>query len=98
MRKSMLVLALSSLIGFVPVSRGADGKAPPEAKDQATVMCERGKAVLSEGFAGSTLPADWKVAKGKWEVSNDTLKGVELASDMHPAVVRKDLKTHDLIA
>lgn len=92
-------LALIALAALAPVlSRGDAPKAPPEAKEQPTVMCERGKQILSQDFAGSTLPADWKVAKGKWEVADGVLKGTEVAADMHAAVIRTDLKAHDFIA
>ncbi len=89
-------LALSASVAFAPRSFGADARAP-DPKDEPTLMCERGKALLSEDFSGSTLPAAWKVAKGKWNVSDGFVKGTEQASDMHAAVLAHELKTHDLI-
>src|SRR4051812_28909960 len=97
MRLLWVMLAGLSIGIFAPGATAEDAK-PPEAKDQPTLMCERGKSLLSEDFSGSTLPAEWKVAKGKWAVAEDVLKGTEVATDMHAAVVRRDLKAHDLVA
>ncbi|MCX6910496.1 MAG: hypothetical protein NTY01_20980 [Verrucomicrobia bacterium] len=53
-----------------------------------TLMTERGKLLCSEDFA--TLDAKtWHAAKGKWEIADGGLKGVELKPDKHPAVIRR---------
>lgn len=69
-----------------------------QAEDLKPVMCERGKLLLSEDFATGPLGADWRVLKGKWEIADGALKGAELASDSHAAVLGRDLKCRNLIA
>lgn len=53
-----------------------------------TLMTERGKLLCSEDF--TTLDTKtWRVAKGTWEITTGSLKGVEVKSDKHPAVIRR---------
>jgi len=65
--------------------------------DPATIMTERGKLLLSDDFKGPALGKEWRVGKGKWEFADGVLKGSELKSDMHGAVMRRALPFHDLI-
>lgn len=61
-------------------------------KDMSPLMTVRGKQLLADDFSSPTLDSKWKVAKGKWEVVDGALKGVEVAADMHAAAIRTDLK------
>ncbi|MBM3737452.1 MAG: DUF1080 domain-containing protein [Acidobacteria bacterium] len=45
--------------------------------------------LIHEQFPGAALDSSWKVNKGKWEVSGGVVKGTELASDKHAAVIRR---------
>ena len=97
-RDLLLPVVLASLL-FVPVTRThADEAAAKPADELAPLLAEKSKAVVSDDFAGSSLGEEWKVAKGDWHVADGVLKGVEKAEDNHPAVLRRDLATHDLIA
>ena len=61
-----------------------------------TLMTERGKLLCSEDFA--TLDAKtWHAAKGKWEIADGGLKGVELKSDKHGAVIRRQFSFKDAV-
>ena len=42
---------------------------------------------VSDDFSAGELSEKWKAAKGAWTVENGKLKGAELASDKHAAVV-----------
>jgi hypothetical protein len=66
-----------------------------ESKDMEAMMCTRGKQVLSEDFSGPSLDSKWKPAKGKWEIKDGALKGVEVAADMHAAVIHTPIKQTD---
>ena len=68
--------------------------APVETK---TLMADKGKVLLTDSFS-KELSADWKPVKGTWAIVDGALKGVEKTEDMHAAVVRRDLKTHDIVA
>jgi hypothetical protein len=70
---------------------------PAEVKDLTANLCVRGKLVFSEDFSKPELSKDWKVAKGKWEVVDGALKGSELASDMHAAVIKHAVPSKNLI-
>lgn len=61
-----------------------------------TLMCERGKLLLSEDF-DKPLGSAWKAAKGKWEVAAGAMKGEELPADMHGAVIRTNLKLRNVV-
>jgi len=82
------------LFAIAPLVRAADAGAP---KDAQTLMCERGKELVSDDFSAATIAKEWKVQKGTWTITDGALKGVELKSDMHAAVVRRDLKAHNFI-
>jgi hypothetical protein len=61
-----------------------------------TLMTERGKLLASDDFA--TLDAKtWHVAKGQWEIAGGGLKGVEVKSDNHPAVIRRQFPFKDAV-
>jgi hypothetical protein len=99
MRLHILLSAFLAALLFVPAARTFADDAPAKpADDLPPLLAERGKPLLTQDFAGSSLPEDWKVAKGDWHVADGALKGIEKAEDNHAAVVRHELKTHDLIA
>ncbi len=60
-----------------------------------TQPIRRGKLLLEDDFNGSALASGWKVAKGKWSVAGGKATGVELASDKHAAVIRRDVAFRD---
>jgi hypothetical protein len=78
-----LVLALAA----VPtVAADPPVSVPPPA----TKMLTPGKLLLAEDFA-APLGKEWKVAKGKWDVSGGAVRVAELPADMHGAVARRDV-------
>lgn len=64
--------------------------------DAETLMCERGKLLLSDDFQ-KPFASPWKVAKGKWEVAGGAIQGSELKADMHGAVVRTNIAARNLV-
>ena len=90
---STMLLAASTVFSL-PTSRADE----PAKKDQAPVFCEKGKQLAADDFASGALGKDWRIAKGKWEVKDGAVRGDELASEKHAAVLRHDLAVHNLIA
>ncbi|MDF1812892.1 MAG: hypothetical protein P1V20_11780 [Verrucomicrobiales bacterium] len=43
--------------------------------------------VMSDDFSGEKLSSNWAAAKGAWTIEDGKLKGAELASDKHAAVL-----------
>ena len=82
-----LILAL---FVFCPYSYSHAGDVPrsPELEPW---MTKRGDLLLSEDFSQPTLDAAWTVPKGKWEIVEGGLKGIELEQDHHAAVVRRSI-------
>ena len=66
--------------------------APPQ-----TRIAQIDKLVLADSFTGSALAKEWKAAKGKWEITDGTLRGSELKSDSHGAVLRTTFKLKNLV-
>jgi hypothetical protein len=66
-----------------------------ESKDLAPLMTIRGKQVLSDDFSGPSIDSKWKPGKGKWEIKDGALKGVEVATDMHAATIHTPIKQTD---
>lgn len=58
---------------------------------------KRGAVLLEDDFQGPAIHAAWKQAKGKWQIVNGALKGVEVASDKHAAVVRRPVAYRDAV-
>jgi hypothetical protein len=92
MRLSSFLAVVGCFFVGAQLTRAAD--APPEVK---TLMADKGKTLTTDSFATEMSP-DWKVAKGTWAIVDGALKGTEKAEDMHAAVLRRELKTHNLIA
>lgn len=84
-------LALAALLLALPLS------AQEARKDLTANLCVRGKLVFSDDFAAKELAPAWKVAKGKWEVSDGALKGAELAADSHAAVIKHPLPSRNFV-
>ena len=84
--KNTLLLALLTIPAF--------GEAPPPAK---TRMAEIEKIAYADSFSSDKIAPQWKAAKGKWEVADGALRGSELASDNHGAVIRTPLKLKNLV-
>ena len=88
------IVGLLSLGYFVAVSSAlaADDKSPAAE----TLMCERGKLLLSDDFH-KPFASPWRVAKGKWEVVDGAIQGSELKDDMHGAVVRTNVAARNIV-
>jgi hypothetical protein len=78
------------VIGLAPAQSGEPAAQPK------TLMTERGKLLYSEDFS-RPLDKSWRVAKGKWEIADGSLRAAELASDMHGAVMRYPLDFDSII-
>ena len=102
-RHSLITFAFCSVIfgaGMIPTAQSAEPdksanavKAEPGLE---TLMCERGKLLLSDDL-DQPLGKAWKTAKGKWEVVGGTIQGSELAADMHGAVTRTNLAQRNVV-
>ncbi len=78
------VYSLSSLITLAFVSHaGAD----QNAKLTPTLSSAAAKAVSADDFSKAELSKKWAAAKGAWSVIDGSLKGAEIASDKHAAVL-----------
>jgi hypothetical protein len=82
----------SGLVTLASVLVGSSVYAAPASKDIEPLMTKRGKQLVSEDFSASSIPSAYKMEKGTWSIVGGALKGVEKASDMHPATFRIDLK------
>lgn len=71
------------LLAFTAMAKDADSSASP----LDTLMCERGKLLLSDSFETGPSKA-WRIAKGKWESVDGATQGAELKEDNHGAVIR----------
>lgn len=87
---AMFVFACSSYSAWVHAD---EPKAPGEAK---TYLNERGPLLFADDFS-KPLGKDWRVGKGKWELSDGVLRGAELPADMHGAVIRHARDFHNIV-
>ena len=62
-----------------------------------TKLAQIDKLILADFFTGSTLKPEWKVGKGKWEITDGTLRAAELAADKHGGVLRTAFKLKDIV-
>ena len=90
-------MRIGKLMGLAGLIVGL-GIGVANAGEMQTLMAEPGKVLVSDDFSSSTIDPAWKALKGKWQLVDGALKGVELKSDQHAAVVRRDLKVKDLVA
>ena len=56
----------------------------------APVMATPGEALASDSFA-TGLPKAWRPVKGTWKVEGGAVRGLEVATDKHQAVMRRPL-------
>jgi hypothetical protein len=89
---TMLRILLTTLAGTILILPVLAAE-PIEIK---TVVTERGKQLLNDDF-GKPLAKQWKPGKGKWEIVDDALKGVEVKDDMHAASLRRPIPFHDAV-
>lgn len=88
-----LFLALLGLI----TAAGPSAAASPGDGDLKTRLTLRGKLVFSEDFESPEPGGEWNVAKGTWTVADGALRGAELASDDHAAVIKHPVPGNDLV-
>ncbi len=79
------------LIALTSVAFAADPESPQ------TKLAQIDKLVLADSFTGPALAKEWKAVKGKWEIVDGTLRGAELKSDNHGAVLRTPLKLQNIV-
>ncbi|MDB2526010.1 hypothetical protein N9X53_04935 [Mariniblastus sp.] len=56
------------------------------------LMCLPGKVIFEDSFSTPSLDSRWTIPKGDWTVSEQALRGSELAADKHSAVIRTDVE------
>lgn len=88
-------LALSLVASCFAASTA--GLSAGDAKDPPTVMTVRGKQLLADDFSKPAIDPRWTAGKGKWEVKDGALRGVEVAADKHAATVRTSLPHADAV-
>lgn len=74
---------------------GSAAAVAAESKDLEPMLTVRGKQVLSDDFSSPSIDSKWKPGKGKWEIKDGALKGVEVAADMHAATIHTPIKQTD---
>lgn len=77
-------VSIATLAGCLLLA--ASSRAQKNAEVSPTLAPAAG-VTLKEGFDGTALPAEWRVAKGEWKVEGGTIVGKELPADMHAAVL-----------
>jgi hypothetical protein len=75
MRPASILIALSAILS------AADGPI----SEMKPLLATRGKLLFSDDFTGASVGKEWQARKGRYEVADGALHGVELASDKHPA-------------
>lgn len=67
------------------------------AADAETTLGRRGKLLLEEKFAGTSVPAGWTRNTGELSVHDGALRAREVAADKHVAAFRKALPLRDCL-
>ena len=67
--------SLALLVAFTSAALAAEPE-PPQTK-----LAQIDKLVLGNLVTGTALAAEWKAAKGKWEVADGAMRAAELAAD-----------------
>ena len=83
--------SLALLVAFTSAALAAEPE-PPQTK-----LAQIDKLVLGNPVTGTALAAEWKAAKGKWEVADGAMRAAELAADKHGAVIRTALKLQNIV-
>ena len=83
-------------IALAAGSLGVTAFAADESSEPKTLLAERGKLLLSDDL-NAAPSKEWHVAKGKWEVVDGAWHAEELPADMHPGVIRHQMKFQDAI-
>jgi hypothetical protein len=91
-RRCLLHFCAALAAGSLGVTAVA-ADAPSEPK---TLLAERGKLLLSDDL-NAEPSKEWHVAKGKWEAVDGAWHAEELPADMHPGVIRHQMKFQDAI-
>ena len=84
--------SLPLLLAAVTTAALAADPEPPQTK-----LAQIDKLVLADFATGSALKPEWKVGKGKWEITDGVLRGAELAADKHGGVLRTAFKLKDIV-
>ena len=74
------------------------GRADEPAKSSPPLYGVEGKCILQADFASAKLDDAWQIEKGKWEVKDGVLTGVQVPEQNHAAVLRHELAFHDFVA
>jgi hypothetical protein len=90
-RRAVLGLCLALFLSMPVAAAPADARAEAD-----TLMCERGKLLLSDDF-DKPLGKPWRRLKGKWDIVDAAIQGSELKSDKHGAVIRANLSMHNAV-
>jgi len=85
MRAMFCMLALGLV---ATLARSADEPKP--------LLAEKGKLLFEDDLT-KPLGEKWKTAKGKWEVVEGAIRGVEVKEDMHGAVTRAAFPFRDVV-
>lgn len=93
---SLRALFMSGFCFTALLSMATSAEPSKSESEVESLMCERGKLLLSDDF-DKPLGKAWKMAKGKWDVANGAIQGSELKSDMHGAVIRSNLPFHNAV-
>lgn len=92
-RSVTFALGLSTVL-FALTAMAEDSTSSASSLD--TLMCERGKLLLSDSFETGPSKA-WRLAKGKWEAVDGATQGSELEADKHVAAMRTNQKVRNFV-
>jgi hypothetical protein len=70
----------------------------PAKESAAPLYGVEGKCVLQADLGSAKLDDAWQALKGKWEVKDGMLCGLQIPEQNHAAVLRHELAVHDFIA
>ena len=85
-----MMLRLLALLALVSPLCAADAPA--------TLLAQPDKEILSDTLIKDSKPAEWKIAKGKWERTAEGIRVEELPADNHGAAGRVPMKLQDFVA
>ena len=82
-------LRLLALLAFVSPLCAADAPA--------TLLAQPDQEIVADALTKEAKAADWKVAKGKWERTDEGIRVEEIPADKHGAVSRVTQNLQDLV-